>query len=103
MINLKDSVVRASISGGNKYIFSNLIPDLIYKVGVRVLVNGFAVLKVLDALSFLPRYLYSPMNRCRPNIIAYRKLPATGIITSRGCAGRYVFYFCLCKLLWSFQ
>jgi len=67
------------------------IPGLIYKSNGGIKVNSMALVSDLDSLPFPARHLYPPMNHYRPSILAYKRLPATGIITSRGCAHKCIF------------
>lgn len=67
------------------------IKGLIYKENGEVKVNTFTLINNLDEIPFPARHLYPPLDIYRPSILAYKKLPATGIITSRGCAHKCVF------------
>lgn len=67
------------------------IPGLIYKKDGKVLSNRIALIHNLDEIPFPARHLYPPLDRYMPSIITYRKLPATGMITSRGCNSRCTF------------
>ena len=57
--------------------------------GIRT--NPRALVDNLDAMPFPARHLYPPLDIYKPSILAYKRLPATGIITSRGCAHKCVF------------
>lgn len=67
------------------------IDGLIYRYNGAVTINPMAIVDDLDALPLPARHLYPPLKRYRPSILAYRRLPATGIITSRGCAHKCIF------------
>jgi anaerobic magnesium-protoporphyrin IX monomethyl ester cyclase len=67
------------------------IAGLIYKDNGSLKKNPMALIHELDSLPQPARHLYPPLDRYRPSILAYKRLPATGIITSRGCAHRCVF------------
>lgn len=67
------------------------IPGLIYRKNGKIQVNPMALVGNLDELPLPARHLYPPLDIYRPSILAYKKLPATGIITSRGCAHKCVF------------
>ena len=67
------------------------VPGLIYKEGTEVKVNALALIHNLDEIPFPARRLYPPMDRYRPSIISYKRLPATGMLTSRGCNSRCTF------------
>lgn len=81
-----------------KLIESNFDPDafrkiegLIYRENGRIKVNSMALVNDLDEIPFPARHLYPPLDTYRPSILAYKRLPATGIITARGCAHKCVF------------
>lgn len=67
------------------------IKGLIYKTNDKVHVNSLALIHNLDAIPFPARHLYPPLDRYLPSIVTYKKLPATGILTSRGCASKCTF------------
>lgn len=67
------------------------IPGLIYRENGKIQVNPMALVENLDELPLPARHLYPPLDIYRPSILAYKRLPATGIITSRGCAHKCVF------------
>ncbi|MBI5885537.1 MAG: radical SAM protein [Deltaproteobacteria bacterium] len=67
------------------------IPGLIYRTDGRIKANPIALIHELDEIPFPARHLYPPLNRYRPSIISYKKLPATGMLTSRGCNSRCTF------------
>lgn len=82
----------------SKLIESNFNPQafvsiagLIYKDNGQIKLNPMALIDNLDNLPLPARHLYPSMNHCRPSILAYKRLPATGIITSRGCAHNCIF------------
>jgi radical SAM superfamily enzyme YgiQ (UPF0313 family) len=50
-----------------------------------------AIVDNLDTMPFPARHMYPPPGKYKPSILAYKRLPATGIITSRGCAHKCVF------------
>ena len=77
--------VLASGSG-----FEN-VQGLVYRGDGRVMMNPLALVKDLDSLPFPARHLYPPLRMYRPSVLAYKRLPATGILTSRGCAHRCIF------------
>lgn len=68
-----------------------LINGLIYKKDGVVKVNTFTVIHNLDDIPFPARHLYPPMGKYMPSIISYKRLPATGMLTSRGCNSRCTF------------
>lgn len=76
--------------GFNPREFIN-IPGLIYRNGSQIKANPIALIYNLDKLSLPARDLYPPLRLYRPSILAYKRLPATGIITSRGCAYKCIF------------
>ncbi len=67
------------------------IKGLIYKTDGRVHVNPLALVKNLDDIPFPARHLYPPLDRYLPSIVTYKKTPATGMLTSRGCASKCTF------------
>lgn len=67
------------------------VQGLVYRRDGRVMVNHLALVKDLDSIPFPARHLYPPLGMYRPSILAYKRLPATGILTSRGCAHRCIF------------
>jgi anaerobic magnesium-protoporphyrin IX monomethyl ester cyclase len=67
------------------------IAGLIYKDNGLIKSNHMALVADLDSLPFPARHLYPSIDRFRPSILAYKRLPATGIITSRGCAHNCIF------------
>lgn len=67
------------------------IEGLIYKNNNDIKINSFVFPRNLDDVPFPARHLYGPLNQYRPSIITYKRLPATGIITSRGCPCRCTF------------
>ncbi|MCP4369906.1 MAG: radical SAM protein [Deltaproteobacteria bacterium] len=67
------------------------IDGLIYRENGKVRINRIALVENLDDLPRPARHLYQPLDLYRPSILAYKRLPATGIITSRGCAHKCVF------------
>ncbi len=67
------------------------IAGLIYRENGKIKVNSMALVADLDKLPLPARHLYPPLDIYRPSILAYKRLPATGIITSRGCAHKCVF------------
>lgn len=67
------------------------IPGLIYRTDTGHQINPIALIKDLDNLPMPARHLYPPLKMYRPSILAYKRLPATGIITSRGCAHKCIF------------
>ncbi|MFC1521989.1 B12-binding domain-containing radical SAM protein [Elusimicrobiota bacterium] len=67
------------------------IDGLIYRENNEIKVNPMALVKNLDDIPMPARHLYPPLKMYRPSILAYKRLPATGIITSRGCAHKCVF------------
>lgn len=68
-----------------------LIKGLIYKKNGEVKVNALALIHNLDEIPFPARHLYPPLDMYMPSIVTYRKLPATGMLTSRGCNSRCTF------------
>ena len=81
-----------------KLLDSNFDPDvfpqidgLIYRENGRTKINRIAIISDLDKLPLPARNLYPPLDMYKPSILAYKRLPATGIITSRGCAHKCVF------------
>lgn len=68
-----------------------LIKGLIYKSDNKVHVNSLALVHNLDDIPFPARHLYPPLDRYIPSIVTYKKLPATGMLTSRGCASKCTF------------
>ena len=86
----EESFLKLLESGFDSREFSN-IPGLIYKDSSQVKINPMALIENLDNLPMPARHLYPPLNRYRPSILAYKRLPATGIITSRGCAYKCIF------------
>lgn len=67
------------------------IKGLIYKADNKVHVNSLALVHNLDDIPFPARHLYPPLDRYIPSIVTYKKLPATGMLTSRGCASKCTF------------
>ncbi|MBF0274709.1 MAG: cobalamin-dependent protein [Nitrospinae bacterium] len=67
------------------------IDGLIYKENNKIIQNKPALIKDLDSLAKPARHLFGPLKDYRPSIVSYKKLPATGILTSRGCASRCTF------------
>ena len=67
------------------------IAGLIYRENDVIKINPMIISDNLDDFPFPARHLYPPLNQYRPSILAYKQLPATGIITSRGCAHRCIF------------
>jgi len=67
------------------------VQGLVYRRDGRVMMNPLALVKDLDSIPFPARHLYPPLGMYRPSILAYKRLPATGILTSRGCAHRCIF------------
>ena len=67
------------------------IEGLIYRENNEVKINPMALVHDLDSLPFPARHLYSPLDMYRPSILAYKRLPATGMLTSRGCSHKCVF------------
>ncbi|HHT9157557.1 MAG TPA: B12-binding domain-containing radical SAM protein [Candidatus Tripitaka californicus] len=67
------------------------IPGLIYKANNKVHRNSLALVHKLDEIPFPARHLYPPLDRYMPSIVTYKKLPATGMLTSRGCASKCTF------------
>ncbi len=67
------------------------IPGLIFRQGKHIKINEMALVKDLDSLPLPARHLYPPLDFYRPSILAYKRLPATGILTSRGCAHKCIF------------
>ncbi len=67
------------------------IEGLVFKTETQSRVNPLSLVANLDSLPQPARHLYQPLSLYRPSILAYRRLPATGIITSRGCSHRCVF------------
>jgi len=74
----------------NRKDFVN-IPGLIYRDNGEIKMNPMALINDLDSLPLPARHLYPPLSLYRPSILAYKRLPAAGIITSRGCAHKCVF------------
>jgi radical SAM superfamily enzyme YgiQ (UPF0313 family) len=68
-----------------------LIKGLIYKKNGAVRVNDLALIHNLDEIPFPARHLYPPLEMYMPSIVTYKKLPATGMLTSRGCNSRCAF------------
>lgn len=68
-----------------------LIKGLIYKKKGEVRVNDLALIHNLDEIPFPARHLYPPLEMYMPSIVTYKKLPATGMLTSRGCNSRCAF------------
>lgn len=77
-------------SNFNPAEFEN-IPGLIYRDGRTHKVNALALVEDLDSLPLPARDLYPDINNYHPSILAYKRLPASGIISSRGCAYRCIF------------
>jgi len=67
------------------------IPGLIYRHNNEIKINLMALISDLDSLPLPARHLYPPLFLYRPSLLAYKRLPATGIITSRGCAHKCIF------------
>lgn len=67
------------------------IPGLVYRDNGNIKINTMALVGKLDSLPMPARHLYPSLYKYRPSILAYKRLPATGIITSRGCAHKCVF------------
>ncbi|GJQ51002.1 MAG: B12-binding domain-containing radical SAM protein [Candidatus Kuenenia stuttgartiensis] len=67
------------------------IDGLIYREAGEIKVNTMALIQDLNKLPFPARHLYPPLDMYRPSILAYKRLPATGMLTSRGCAFKCVF------------
>ena len=86
----EESFLKLLESNFNPQEFVN-IAGLIYKDKGQIKLNPMALIDNLDNLPLPARHLYPPMNRYRPSILAYKRLPATGIITSRGCAYNCIF------------
>lgn len=86
----EESFLKALESNFSPKAFGD-IAGLIYRENDRICINPMALVKKLDSLSFPARHLYPSLNRYRPSILAYKRLPATGIITSRGCAHKCIF------------
>jgi len=84
------SMLRLVESNFDPKVFSS-IPGLIYKTDGRITANPIALIHELDEIPFPARHLYPPLNRYMPSIITYKKLPATGMLTSRGCNSRCTF------------
>jgi anaerobic magnesium-protoporphyrin IX monomethyl ester cyclase len=77
------------ISGKNK----NSILSLSYKENGNIIHNSLGpVLDNLDSLP-LPAYDLLPMSRYKPSLGSYKKLPAVGMVTSRGCPGKCTFCY----------
>jgi len=87
---VEESFLKALESNFSPKEFDD-IPGLIYRDNDQIKVGPMALVGKLDSLPFPARHLYPPMNRYRPSILAYKRLPATGIITSRGCAHKCIF------------
>ncbi len=86
----EESFLKLINSNFNREGFKD-IPGLMYRDNGEIKINPMALIKDLDSLPFPARELYPPMESYRPSLLAYRRLPATGIITSRGCANRCIF------------
>jgi len=68
------------------------IKGIIFKHDGKIIINERRpLIENLDDLPLPARHLYQPLDIYRPSILAYKRLPATGIITSRGCAHKCVF------------
>lgn len=69
------------------------IKSLSYKSGGKMIHNALG--PVLDDLNALPMPAYGllPMGSYRPSLGGYKKLPAIGMVTSRGCPGKCTFCY----------
>src|SRR3989338_2827890 len=90
----------AAIIGEGEYTFLDFVNDheknnsanlaqikgLAFKKGGHVVINERReFIKNLDELPFPARHLLPPLSKYRPTPASYRKLPATHMMTSRGC------------------
>ena len=102
--SLSSPAIDFAINGEAEYSFLELVKSgfspesykdirgLIYRSGSGgVTANPMVLVEDLDSLPFPARHLYPPMDKYMPSIITYRKLPATGMLTSRGCSSRCTF------------
>lgn len=81
-------LVRALESGGDL----SQVLGLSFRKGDQPVVNPErALIEDLDELPFPARHLLPPMERYRPKAVDYRRLPATQMLTSRGCPYRCIF------------
>ena len=101
--SVNSPAIDFAINGEAEYAFLELIRSgfkedaykdiggLIYDKDGVVRANPMVLVEDLDSLPFPARHLYPPMDKYMPSIITYRKLPATGMLTSRGCSSRCTF------------
>ena len=69
------------------------IPNLSYRNQGRIIHNDLVInTDPLDSLP-MPAYHLLPVHLYRPSLGNYRRLPAMGIISSRGCPGKCTFCF----------
>jgi radical SAM superfamily enzyme YgiQ (UPF0313 family) len=70
------------------------IPNMGYKSNDKIIQNSTGILYIEDINSIpIPAYHLMPMGLYRPSIGDYKRLPAMGMITSRGCPGKCSFCF----------
>src|SRR3989338_108643 len=86
----EDEILHFLNALGSASGFEN-VQGLVYRRDGWVMMNPLALVKDLDSIPFPARHLYPPLGMYRPSILAYKRLPATGILTSRGCAHRCIF------------
>ena len=67
------------------------IKGLAYKNGDEIIVNQASERLSLNDDFPLPAYDLVPMHLCKPLIASYKKLPATIMLTARGCPGNCTF------------
>lgn len=101
--SIKSDAIDFGIYGEGEFSFLELlksnfdstkyksITGLIYKENNEVKVNPLVLVPNLDDIPFPARHLYPSLDRYMPSIISYKKLPATGMLTSRGCISRCIF------------
>ncbi|MBF0315055.1 MAG: radical SAM protein [Oligoflexia bacterium] len=75
----------------NDHLHLSQIPGLIYRNLGKICYGDMAMVKNLDKLKMPARELFGNLSHYRPSLLAYKKLPATGMLTARGCSNRCVF------------
>lgn len=86
----EEAVLKLLKTNFNRNEFIN-IPGLIYREGKEIKINPMALVHDLDSLPLPARHLYPPLSLYMPSLASYKRLPATGIKTSHGCAHKCVF------------